>query len=129
VFVGSSSMNFGGNTDWYVVNDLFFDNVGSDLHAVAGTNYRVLQVNVETLTGTIPSMAEGLTNLADPGFVGAATGNFRLRVSSPLRDAGTSSFTFGIDDLDGRPRVNGPRVDVGAYETQEALLSDDFETW
>jgi hypothetical protein len=57
---------------------------------------------------------------ADPLFVNAAAGNYRLQVKgalSPSVNAGTNQ-TWMTDavDLDGNPRVQSKRVDQGAYE-------------
>jgi parallel beta-helix repeat protein len=51
--------------------------------------------------------------------------DFRLRPGSPCIDAGTTDTT-GLNlpstDLFGRPRVLGVRIDIGAYETANALI-------
>ena len=52
----------------------------------------------------------------DPLFVNAATNNFRLQANSPCIDAGTNEFVVGTVDLDGKARIVGGRVDMGAYE-------------
>lgn len=55
----------------------------------------------------------------DPIFVDTVGGNYRLVLGSPGVDAGTDSPPGGLGplDLDGDARIQGPRVDVGAYET------------
>jgi len=61
---------------------------------------------------------------ADPGFVGAGTGDYRLQSASPCKDTGDNSAVPPVltSDLDGNPRVvdgNGDAsavVDMGAYE-------------
>ncbi len=71
----------------------------------------------------------GIGNIdADPLFVDAAGGNYRLSSSSPAIDAGDSTFTCLPTDLDGNPRFLddpdtadtgvGPLsiLDMGAYE-------------
>ncbi len=45
-----------------------------------------------------------------------AAGDFRLRWDSPCIDAGDNDFVATEMDLDGRNRVFGGRVDIGAYE-------------
>jgi hypothetical protein len=69
------------------------------------------------------SCAPELTNAAnlnltdDPAFVNAATGNCHLARTSPCLDAGMA--LAGVDvalDLDGAPRLQGRRVDMGVYE-------------
>ncbi|MCW2779511.1 MAG: hypothetical protein JWN17_3236 [Frankiales bacterium] len=52
---------------------------------------------------------------ADPRFVNAAGGDYHLSTLSPAIDAGTSQGALGYD-LDLRPRPQGLRQDIGAYE-------------
>jgi hypothetical protein len=61
----------------------------------------------------------GINNLViDPRFVSPSTGDFRLRDDSPAINAGDNSvITDGsATDLDGKKRILGGRVDLGAYE-------------
>ncbi|MCW2779510.1 MAG: hypothetical protein JWN17_3235, partial [Frankiales bacterium] len=54
---------------------------------------------------------------ADPHFVDAVHGDYRLRGDSPARDAGTETARAEGDlDLGGRLRRQGDAVDIGAYE-------------
>jgi cysteine-rich repeat protein len=55
---------------------------------------------------------------ADPLLVAPASGDVHLSAGSPAINAGDPEFTpaVGEVDLDGGPRVNGPRVDCGADE-------------
>ncbi len=70
---------------------------------------------------------------ADPLFVDSDGGDYRLSAGSPCIDAGdNTAIPFKTTDLDGNPRliddratpdtgvpfVNGPIVDMGAYEYQ-----------
>lgn len=67
----------------------------------------------------------GAGNIAgDPLFVNAASNNFRLQVGSPSLDAGTNSQVVGSTDLDGNPRILGTRVDMGAYESDDFIVSN-----
>ncbi|HEY3269030.1 MAG TPA: right-handed parallel beta-helix repeat-containing protein [Armatimonadota bacterium] len=53
----------------------------------------------------------------DPRFAAPEHNDLRLRPDSPLRDAGDSAYVSpGQTDVDGRARVIGPRVDIGASE-------------
>ncbi|HEY3266877.1 MAG TPA: choice-of-anchor Q domain-containing protein [Armatimonadota bacterium] len=60
---------------------------------------------------------------ADPAFVGAAKGDLRLSAGSPCIDAGDTSFVPpATTDYGGDARLQGKRVDMGAYETAGAAL-------
>jgi cysteine-rich repeat protein len=55
---------------------------------------------------------------AAPGLVNPAMVDFHLGAGSPAINAGDPAFVpaAGEVDLDGAPRVNGPRIDIGADE-------------
>ena len=85
------------------------------------------------------SFGDSNTNLpdADPLFIMPVdleelpnlSGNLRLRVGSPAIDVGNNQFVDGVaTDLDGRPRIFGARVDLGAYEGDFAdrIFQDRF---
>jgi hypothetical protein len=64
----------------------------------------------------------------EPALVNPIGGNFRLQSNSPCIDTGNDSLVLASTDLDGRPRIVGPHVDVGAYEYQGAGMSE-FINW
>jgi hypothetical protein len=73
----------------------------------------------------IPTGGNG--NIADdPLLIAPAEGNFRLKASSPCINAGNGNP--GSTDLDGRGRVVGGRIDMGAYEFQAAGVGE-FTHW
>jgi hypothetical protein len=55
---------------------------------------------------------------ADPLFASTAYGDYHIQPSSPCMDAGDDFVPLpGETDLDGQPRVQGARVDIGADES------------
>ena len=58
------------------------------------------------------------STFADPLFFNGRKSDFHLTASSPAIDAGDVAFSpgSGETDLDGAPRISGPRVDLGADE-------------
>jgi hypothetical protein len=63
--------------------------------------------------------------VTDAGYVDAASGDYRLRIGSPLADRGDNAAIDAFiqqsavaADLAAKPRVVGAAVDVGAYELQ-----------
>ena len=79
--------------------------------------------------GTV-TWLEGNIN-ADPLFIGAGEYPFSLSNESPCVNSGTPDTT-GLNlpaiDLAGNPRVYGGRIEMGAYENQEVIVSlDDFD--
>ena len=63
---------------------------------------------------------DGNSFIASPAqlFVDFANNDYRLRPGSPAIDAGTSTHA-PTEDLDGTPRPQGLKVDIGAYEVPE----------
>lgn len=63
---------------------------------------------------------DGHSRYADPGLVNAALAapDAHLLATSPCRDAGNPATVTrpGETDFDGRTRVVGPRIDIGAFE-------------
>ena len=51
-----------------------------------------------------------------PHFINPTTGNYHLAAGSPLINAGLSSVNTTTTDLDGKARIIGSSIDMGAYE-------------
>jgi Ca2+-binding RTX toxin-like protein len=96
-------------TALYAVSD-----AKADLSYVAGYNdfYR-------DASNFLSGYSAGTHNLhVAPAYVDAGSGNYRLRSTSPLTNAGMTCSPAGIaaPDAQGNDRVSGHRVDIGAYE-------------
>jgi hypothetical protein len=55
---------------------------------------------------------------ADPQFINPVSGDYHLLPGSPCIDAGDPNYPYDPNeiDLDGKPRIIGERIDMGAYE-------------
>ena len=63
---------------------------------------------------------------ADPMFMDAAGGDYRLKAGSPCIDAGLNEdWMSDAQDLEGKPRIQGKAVDVGAYEFTGTAAGDE----
>ena len=106
----------------------------------ATLNNCILQYNIgpnyvsfgETLLNyccTAPMPTNGTGNITnEPAFVDLAGSNFRLQSNSPCINSGNNAYAAGSTDLDGRPRIVGGTVDMGAYEYQGPGMSE-FLGW
>jgi hypothetical protein len=60
------------------------------------------------------------SRFADPRFVDPSKNDFHLQTDSPAIDAGTNAGSpVGEQDLDGRARMNGSKIDGGCYQKQQ----------
>ena len=77
---------------------------------------------------TTPEVA-GQGNITnEPLFVDRLNENLRLQSNSPCINARANAYARGSTDLDGRPRIVGGTVDLGAYEVQDAI-TNRFVAW
>lgn len=74
---------------------------------------------------TSPLPTNSIGNFANaPLFVNSSSRNFRLQTNSPCINTGSNAYSPGSTDLDGRSRIIGGVVDVGAYEFQGAGMGE-----
>jgi len=80
---------------------------------------------INTLDITYSNIQDGWLGLGnnidvDPCFVDAGIGDYHLQEGSPCINTGDPNYIAEPNetDLDGRPRIIGGRIDMGAYEFQ-----------
>ena len=122
--VGGLGGGYGGGVDnCLAYNCIIYDNISE-----AGVDNFVLGAYTNCCTTPLPDGAGNFTNA--PLLIDALNfpGNFHLQSNSPCINAGNNTFVSGPKDLDGRPRIVGPKVDIGAHEFQ-GTATNDFLTW
>jgi len=79
---------------------------------------------------SIPAFQSNNLIGVDPLFTNTGCGIFSVLASSPAVNAGTNSpsATLGAVDVEGKTRVIGSAVDIGAYELSAEIFSDGFES-
>ena len=99
-----------------VYNSVIADNTTDIFNSMGIKNnyYNCYYASTDSLPGN--------TNLPygiNPAFVKPAAGDYRLLIISDLVDKGNNAFlsSDNTQDVDGKPRINGSNVDIGAYET------------
>ncbi|HEX5122060.1 MAG TPA: choice-of-anchor Q domain-containing protein [Rhodanobacteraceae bacterium] len=117
-------------------NNVFRDNNPAGTPAtfdLRATNVTDLVDNAIVAIAGTPRSESG-TISADPRFVDAAGGNYRLAADSPLVDAGTDTPAGGAAafDLDGVTRIQGAHIDIGASElaapvSGDGIFADGFD--
>jgi hypothetical protein len=94
-----------------ITNCIFWGNEGEQIYGSADVSYSDME---GSWAGT------GNTD-ADPCFVDPCNGDYHLSAGSPCINAADPNYVIGIGqtDIDGQPRVMGPRLDMGADEFWE----------
>jgi hypothetical protein len=119
---GNSASGGGGAYVCTLFNCIVYYNTAS-----AGANYD--SSGTLSYCCTTPLPATGVGNISNaPLFVDSANGNLRLQPNSPCINAGNNAYVTTTTDLDGRPRIVGGTVDIGAYEFQPGV-SGAFIGW
>jgi len=115
--------NFGGGAFGCSLNNcIVYFNTGTNV-----ANYD--SSSILNYSCTTPQPTNGIGNITNaPLFVDLAAGNLRLQSNSPCINTGNNTHASGSTDLDGRPRIAGGTVDIGAYEFQPGV-SGVFIGW
>ena len=99
-----------GSSGVTITNSIIRDNIGSPSQVTANPNITYTNINGVVGEGNID---------ADPRFLDARNGDYRLRYDSPAIDAGDPATVVapGETDLEGDLRLLGNVIDMGADET------------
>jgi parallel beta-helix repeat protein len=97
-------------------NSIVYYNTPDDLFDVSSVLY-----------SCSPSLTDGLLgNITNsPAFIDRDLGNYRLSAESLCIDAGINAYAGSLVDLDGNPRIQNSRVDMGAFEYHGTLPDSD----
>jgi parallel beta-helix repeat protein len=105
------------------------DNFGQGGGAYLGTlNNCILYYNTAPSGANSSGATLNYCCTTNPLFVDYPHGNLRLQSNSPCINAGSYASVTGSTDIDGRPRIVGAAVDLGAYEFQPGI-SGRFLGW
>ncbi len=118
--VGNSATTTCGGVDGGTVNNsiVYGNSAPSDPNFLPHESYSSPGTTINA-SCTTPLPNTGTGNItAPPLFIDQAGGNFRLETNSPCVNAGDNVYVVTGTDLDGRPRIKGGTVDMGAYEFQ-----------
>ena len=115
--IGNSANYYGGGvSSGTLYNCVVYYNT-----APIGSNYHSCTLNYCCTTPDPPGGVGNITN--DPMFANLAAGNLRLLSNSPCVDAGIyRDWMVESMDLDGKPRIMGGVVDMGAHEYESGSV-------
>ncbi len=108
---GNSAPTGGGAVNGILNNCIVYYNSGGNYASDFGSvtlNY--------CCTTPLPGGLGNITN--EPAFMNLTNGDYHLRSGSACINAGNNAYVSTTSDLDGRPRISGSTVDMGAYELQ-----------
>jgi len=102
------------SSDFKILNNILYAYPGKKVNSKPSTTDIIYNYNVYANSSVIG--AKGINDIvADPQFVDASIGDFRLRSTSPAINRG---FQFMKVDFLRNPRPSGIASDIGAYEYQ-----------
>jgi hypothetical protein len=110
---GNSSEQYGGGADTSRLNNciVFYNtaiNGGDNYNANSTLNYCC----------TTPAPTNGVGSITNEPLFIDQLADLRLHPESPCINAGKNAYVPGSLDLDGKPRIVGATVDIGAHEFQ-----------
>jgi hypothetical protein len=98
-------------------NSVVYGTIGYALQLNSGSSYFAVNSYIK---GRTTADANGnIDGSLDLEFANYAAGDYRPKMISPLVDAGRNSYYTGsIVDVNSEPRIQGSRIDIGAFEYQ-----------
>ena len=130
---GGVSIQAASGVKTHVSSNNIWGNSGTNLRVIANPFY-LYRNNIQSSAGSTPTGASGNISV-EPVYANCGILCIRMipREDSALIDGGhhppllTSPWTLPSIDLAGNARVEGSRVDIGAYEGMGPLFVDRFE--
>jgi len=125
-----TNCTFSGNSAWHCGGAMYNDNSKPTLKNCILWNDGPSEVDGDAPVVTYSDIQGGWPGEGnvdtDPLFVDPASNHFYLLGDSPCINAGDPDYAVEPDetDLDGRPRVIGGRIDMGAYEFNHIPVAD-----
>lgn len=110
---GGGSSQGGGVYDYYHYDSILWNNTATIGPNMATNSYSRLYYGCSQETNAYCGTS---CITANPMFVDAANGDWRLAAGSPCLNAGYNYYAYGTEDLQGAARIQGSRVDMGAFE-------------
>jgi hypothetical protein len=117
---GGALWNYEGTVT--VTNSVLWNNTPDEIHSYSGT--------LAITYSNVPAIWPGEGNISADPLLADAYG--RLSADSPCIDRGNNAAVppWVLTDLDGKPRIIGGRIDMGAYEVRypRVIYVDDDAT-
>ncbi|MEP7267110.1 MAG: choice-of-anchor Q domain-containing protein, partial [Saprospiraceae bacterium] len=122
----------GGTCIPSLTNSIVWNNSSTFFNA--GTAMPTVRYSMIQTPGNYTNGGNNKPDGTDPLFVNSpmsgaaptAIGNFHVQANSLAIDMGLDGANTYPTDLDGNPRVQGARIDIGAYEFQVGFLCTDY---
>jgi len=97
--------------------DVYYNHYSVNYNSIIGDFVETNSVDAVFRNCCIRNHFKGASNITnDPEFVDEASGDYRLKSTSPCINAGNNSYTNDIHDLKHTARIVDGTVDIGAYE-------------